>query len=117
MRYLLLTLIAAISIPTAVQANWLGKYGSQFEADEACKNWKKKGKKFFQEYKIETYNSNTYLFDEEWKSREYNSRRCVLERSTNQYLGFEYNGVKESATYRFHPSVKFNEKVKKYFKF
>ena len=42
MRYLLITLIAAISIPTAVQANWLGKYGSQFEAGEACKSWKKK---------------------------------------------------------------------------
>ena len=27
MRYLVIPLIAAISIPTAVQANWLGKYG------------------------------------------------------------------------------------------
>ena len=50
MRYLVIPLIAAISIPTAVQANWLGKYGSQFEAGEACKSWKKKGKKFFIDY-------------------------------------------------------------------
>ena len=107
MRHLVFPLIAAISLPTAVQANWLGKYGSRYEALEACKSWVKKGKVYFVEYE-------SYLG---WEKMERNSRRCVLERSTNQYLGFEYNGVKESATYRFHPSVKFNEKVKKYFKF
>ena len=115
MRYLFITLIAAISIPTAVQANWLGKYGSQFEAGEACKSWKKKGKKFFIEYNSGTYNPNTYLYEEKWERSERNNRRCVLERSTSQYLGFEYNGIKESGTYR--SLDKFNEKVKKYFKF
>ena len=62
MRYLLITLIAAISIPTAVQANWLGKYGSRYEALEACKSWVKKGKVYFVEYE-------SYLGWEKMESR------------------------------------------------
>ena len=105
MRYLLITLIAAISIPTAVQANWLGKYGSRYEALEACKSWIKKGKVYFIEYE-------TYLG---WQKREVNNRRCQIESETNQFLGFEEVGVKDSETYGSNDS--FKEKVKKYFKF
>ena len=48
MRHLIvIPLIAAISIPTAVQANWLGKYGSRYEALEACKSWVKKEQSIF----------------------------------------------------------------------
>ena len=83
--------------------------------DMEIENGSKKGKKFFIEYNSGTYNPNTYLYEEKWERSERNNRRCVLERSTSQYLGFEYNGIKESGTYR--SLDKFNEKVKKYFKF
>ena len=105
MRYLLFTLIAAISIPTAVQANWLGKYGSRYEDLEACKSWVKKGKVYFVEYE-------SYLG---WEKMEQNSRSCEIESETNQFLGFEKVGVKDSATYERY--YKFEEKLKKYFKF
>ena len=105
MRHLVIPLIAAISIPTAVQANWLGKYGSRYEALEACKSWIKKGKVYFIEYE-------TYLG---WQKREQNNRRCQIESETNQFLGFEKAGVKDSSTYERY--YKFEEKLKKYFKF
>lgn len=105
MRHLVIPLIAAISIPTAVQANWLGKYGSRYEALEACKSWVKKGKVYFVEYE-------SYLG---WEKMERNSRSCEIESETNQFLGFEEVGVKESETYGSNDS--FKEKLKKYFKF
>ena len=105
MRHLLIPLIAAISIPTAVQANWLGKYGSRYEALEACKSWVKKGKVYFVEYE-------SYLG---WEKMKQNSRSCEIESETNQFLGFEKAGVKDSATYERY--YKFQEKLKKYFKF
>ncbi len=105
MRQLVIPLIAAISLPTAVQANWLGKYGSRYEALEAYKSWIKKGKLYFVEYE-------TYLG---WQKREQNSRRCKIESETNQFLGFEEVGVKDSETYGRNDN--FKEKVKKYFKF
>ena len=105
MRHLVIPLIAAISIPTAVQANWLGKYGSRYEALEACKSWVKKGKVYFVEYE-------SYLG---WEKMKQNSRSCEIESETNQFLGFEKAGVKDSATYERY--YKFQEKLKKYFKF
>ena len=46
---------------------------------------------------------------------ERNSRSCEIESETNQFLGFEKAGVKDSATYERY--YKFQEKLKKYFKF
>tara|TARA_B100000886_G_scaffold250791_1_gene176904 strand:+ start:213 stop:533 length:321 start_codon:yes stop_codon:yes gene_type:complete len=43
MKSFLLPLLAATALPTAVEANWFGKYGSYMEADNACSNWQKKG--------------------------------------------------------------------------
>ena len=105
MRYLVIPLIAAVSIPTAVQANWLGKYGSRYEALEACKSWVKKGKVYFVEYE-------SYLG---WEKMKQNSRSCEIEIETNQFLGFEKAGIKDSETYE--SDDKFQEKLKKYFKF
>ena len=42
MKSLLLPLLAALALPTAVEANWFGKYGSYYEAMEACKDWRNK---------------------------------------------------------------------------
>tara|TARA_A100001388_G_C28354257_1_gene304811 strand:+ start:216 stop:359 length:144 start_codon:yes stop_codon:yes gene_type:complete len=44
-----------------------------------------------------------------------NSGSCEIESETNQFLGFEKAGVKDSATYKRY--YKFEEKLKKYFKF
>ena len=39
MRKLLIPLLAAFALPTAVEANWFGKYKSKVEAWEACNKW------------------------------------------------------------------------------
>ena len=54
MRHLVIPLIAAISIPTAVQANWLGKYGSRYEAWRACQRWQANKKSLSCKYDKET---------------------------------------------------------------
>ena len=36
MKRVLLPLLAALALPSAVEANWFGKYGSYMEADNAC---------------------------------------------------------------------------------
>ena len=41
MKRLLLPLLAALALPTTVEANWFG-YGSRYEADIACSKWMKK---------------------------------------------------------------------------
>ena len=46
---------------------------------------------------------------------EQNSRSCEIESETNQFLGIEEVGVKDSETYGSNDS--FKEKLKKYFKF
>ena len=43
MKRLLLPLLAALALPTAVDANWVGKYPSEREAMEACTDWMIKG--------------------------------------------------------------------------
>ena len=48
------------------------------------------------------------------KSKFY-SRSCEIEIETNQFLGFEKAGIKDSETYE--SDDKFQEKLKKYFKF
>ena len=105
MKFLIISILSFILLPSQVNANWLGKYGSRYEALEACKSWVKKGKVYFIEYE-------TYLG---WQKREQNSRRCKIESETNQFLGFEKAGVKDSSTYERY--YKFEEKLKKYFKF
>ena len=40
MKRLLLPLLAALVLPTDVEANWFGKYGSYREALEACLSWR-----------------------------------------------------------------------------
>ena len=46
MKRLLLPLLSALVLPTAVEANWsnwFGRYGSFTEAKRACDNWKNDG--------------------------------------------------------------------------
>ena len=46
MKRLLLPLLAALALPTAVEANWFGKYNSRYDANEACEIWMLKGFKY-----------------------------------------------------------------------
>ena len=84
------------------------KYGSKYEANEACRKWVSKGIK----YRFEsTYSSSIY---------DGNSRRCSLEADTNQILGFERKGVKEkfySKNLVEEELNKLKEKLVKHFKY
>tara|TARA_B100001989_G_scaffold158021_1_gene113182 strand:+ start:158 stop:625 length:468 start_codon:yes stop_codon:yes gene_type:complete len=46
MKRLLLPLLASLALPTAVEANWFGKYNSRYDANEACEIWMMKGFKY-----------------------------------------------------------------------
>ena len=82
------------------------KYGSKYEANEACKKWVSKGFK----YQYETYYS---------ENNNGNSRRCRLEADTNQILGFEKKGLKRKfySYYLLKELNQLKEKVVKNFRF
>ena len=44
MKRFLIPLLAALALPTTVEANWFGKYGSSQEASRACTKWIYKGR-------------------------------------------------------------------------
>ena len=46
MKKIVLLLLPALTLPTAVEANWFGKYNSRYDANEACEIWMLKGFKF-----------------------------------------------------------------------
>ncbi len=74
MKRLLLPLLAALALPTAVNANWsnwFGKYQSEREAVEACKKWQLDG----------GVKDKSYRF----------KRSCYTEYSTRQILGLDEN--------------------------
>ena len=50
MRKFVLLLLPVLALPTAVEANWFGKYNSRYDANEACEIWMLKGFKYT--YKI-----------------------------------------------------------------
>ena len=50
MKKIVLFLLPALTLPTAVEANWFGKYNSRYDANEACEIWMMKGFKYT--YKI-----------------------------------------------------------------
>ena len=80
MKRFLIPLLAALVLPTAVEANWFGKYRSEREAMDACVEWRRKGGK------IEDY----------WDYK----RVCYAEYSTNQILGIDEN-EKVKKRYKF----------------
>ncbi len=107
MKRLLIPILAALALPTAVEANWFGKYNSRFDAKEACNKWKEKGDKYSESY-IDGYDikrKNGEIVSARPKDawREINSRSCRNEESTKQYLGFELKSGEK--------------KLKKYFKY
>ena len=87
MKRLLLPLIAALALPTAVEANWFGKYGSYREAQEACFEWKNKKGKFKYWFKDV---HNMWGGD---RISERDIRKCDYEEQTRQFLGLEYPNI------------------------
>ena len=118
MKRLLLPLLASLALPTAVNANWLlfGRYGSFYEAIEACEEWVLKGGTYQVEYKD---------FDGEYRNprdiRTRNLRECFDERRTNQVIGFTQKRAKEGgfydAEYLYEGNYNKSRKVIKKFKY
>ena len=140
MRKLLIPLLASIALPTSVEANWLGKYNSRYDANEACEIWKSKGFNYsytvmkkrgnFQNAQPTRWKSKgvDLKYDSEyreiflkWRQRSDEiiektergfSRSCREEKETNQYLGFEKQ-VKREKVHQGYP----NKIIKKRFKY
>ena len=99
MKRLLLPLLAALALPSAVEAKWFGKYGSYMEADNACKNWRTKGETYqiktgvrestgdkYDSTKLCLFSNDCVLIDV--YSERY-SRQCHHEDKTRQILGID----------------------------
>jgi len=143
MKRLLLPLLAALALPTAVEANWFGKYNSKAEALEACNKWKndqisyssynellknKRYSKFKEKY--EKLNSQTFFTAEESAFLEKNNLRwfkeikkryCTEERETKQILGYGVKAIKNDIIY-YSGDLLYDEKfsnfrILKYFKY
>ena len=124
-------LLAFLVLPA--QASLFGKYPSQMEARQACREWANAGGKYEAEIEIiEEVTTNPYnvppvpyhlyqksLITEfrrtgeyEWKQRD--RRYCKHETSTKQYLGSEKNIRKNKQEFRDSKN-KFKWQVKKHF--
>ena len=99
MKRLLLPLLAALALPTAVEANWFGKYGSEYEARSACFSWQRGGFRF--------------QWENQYGKRDDYSRSCYREEETKQYLGFEFQKVKRDKVHQGYP----NKIVRRRYKF
>ena len=143
MKRLLLPLLAALALPTAVEANWFGKYNSKAEAWEACNKWKndqisyssynellknKRYSKFKEKY--EKLNSQMFFTAEEsafleknnlGRFKEIKKRYCTEERETKQILGYGVKAIKNDIIY-YSGDLLYDEKfsnfrILKYFKY
>ena len=140
MSKLFIPLLAALALPTAVEANWFGKYNSRAEAIAACEKWRQKGENI---YFLKSNNfiphkllDKPYSKLENWEKNyiiSINPRDCNEEDETNQILGYELIGLKHDKIYRKevlkgYPTIysdvysattyySLNSKVKKNFKY
>ncbi len=119
MKRLLLPLLAALALPTAVEANWFGKYKSSAEAKQACNEWANEGFKYtYKEKKLKKlYPEKEY----EIKTYKANNRYCEVEWETKQFLGYEYTGItkpsySETGWFLLTESEK-GKQIKKYFRY
>jgi len=121
MKRLLLPLLAALALPTAVNANWFGKYNSEVEAKEACDKWAEKGIKYTYEihsnnFLLPSYEQNPYTSSATLNKKDGINRTCLHEASTRQYLGYVKTQIKEGQHFKVgeHPDGKI---IKKYFRY
>ena len=71
MKLLLIAVLTVLALPTILEHNWFGKYGSSQEADRACTSWIYKGR----------------------------GRFCQIVEETNQVLGYDNFKVKKRFKY------------------
>ena len=103
MKRFLIPFLAALALPTAVEANWLnwfGRYGSFTEAKKACDKW--------------SNNGTTYKTRSPWGTFSRKSRFCQYDKETRQLLGWEYQNVEENKIYQ---NGRLSSKVTKRFYF
>ena len=103
MKRLLIPLIAAIALPTSIEANWsnlFGRFGSFTEAKRACDKWVKNG--------------INYKTRSTWGTFHRKSRFCQYDKETRQVLGWEYQNVEENKIYQ---NGRLSSKVTKRFYF
>ena len=98
MKSLLLPLLAALVLPTAVEACILGNCGSEYEARQTCEKWAKKVKS----ETIEVYESK-YGYIPTYNEVERFSRICFKDNGSKKILGTEYDRKlkKENVKKRF----------------
>ena len=88
MKRFLIPFIAALALPSAVDANlsnWFGRYGSFTEAKRACDKWANDG--------------INYKTRSSWGTFPRKSRFCQYDKRTMQILGWEYKNVEENKIY------------------
>ena len=98
MKRLLLPLLAALTLPTAVEACILGNCGSEYEALQTCEKWAKKVKsETIEVYELEYGYIPTYIEKERF------SRICFKDNGSKKILGTEYDRKlkKENVKKRF----------------
>ena len=98
MKRLLLALVAALALPTAVKACILGNCGSEYEALQTCEKWAKKVKsESIEVYELEYGYIPTYIEQERF------SRICFKDNGSKKILGTEYDRKlkKENVKKRF----------------
>ncbi len=103
MKRLLLPLLAALALPTAVNANWsnwFGRYGSFTEAEMACNKW--------------IIGGISYKVKSPWGTYSKKARFCKYDKETRQFLGWEYQNIEENKIYE---KERFDRKVAKRFYF
>ena len=111
MSKLLIPLLAALALPSAVEANWFGKYGSYREAKEACNAWKISGGLA----SVGPIRDGDGMHD-----HSVYIRKCEKEEETNQLLGLQRINIKSIIyTWREWDEIenKYYGKVRKRFKY
>ena len=101
MKRLLLPLLAALVLPTAVEACILGNCGSEYEARQTCEKWAKKVKSETIEIYREEWTG--YGFVPGFIEKERFSRICFKDDGSKKILGTEYDRKlkKENVKKRF----------------
>ena len=109
MKRLLLPLLAAIALPTAVNACILGNCGSEYEARQACQKWASKGKTKIIKYRAPFTGTDSCgeeidsICDSDFGGdiveSEISLRRCNSDYGSKKILGIEENKVKKRFKY------------------
>tara|TARA_B100000886_G_C20264956_1_gene424540 strand:- start:115 stop:531 length:417 start_codon:yes stop_codon:yes gene_type:complete len=100
--------------------NWFGRYGSYYEAKEACEEWVLKGGTYQVEYKngLLPYDGGSVKVRD---IRTRNLRECFDESRTNQVIGLTQKRAKEGgsydAEYLYEGNANKSRKVIKKFKY